>query len=121
MIYTIVDVLSNLHDGQWFGFQKSKDKIYENLLIHDSEYEKPLKDFLNNELQRLNSGEPLRLLREQRNQIISATDWQASSDLTMTAEQTAYRQALRDLPTTATPSLDEDGQLTGVIWPTKPE
>jgi len=25
------------------------------------------------------------------------------------------------LPATATPSLDENGNLTGVNWPTKPE
>jgi hypothetical protein len=61
------------------------------------------------------------LLREQRNNLLSETDWQASSDLTMTAKQTAYRKALRDLPSTATPSLNSDGQLTGVTWPTKPE
>jgi hypothetical protein len=28
-----------------------------------------------------------------------------------------YRQALRDLPETADPQLDENGQLTNVIWP----
>ncbi len=60
-------------------------------------------------------------LRYQRNAKLSETDWQASSDLTMSAEMTAYRQALRDLPATASPSLDEDGQLTGVEWPTVPE
>ena len=59
-------------------------------------------------------------LREQRKILLSETDWWASSDLTMTDEQTAYRQALRDLPATASPSLDESGQLTGVTWPTKP-
>jgi len=31
-----------------------------------------------------------------------------------------YRQALRDLPATADPQLDENGQLTNVIWPTPP-
>ena len=31
-----------------------------------------------------------------------------------------YRQALRDLPETAEPQLDENGQLTNVIWPTPP-
>jgi hypothetical protein len=67
------------------------------------------------------SDRALRLLREKRNRLLSQTDWQASSDLTMTAEQTAYRQALRDLPNTATPALDEDGQLTGVTWPEVPE
>ena len=32
-----------------------------------------------------------------------------------------YRQALRDLPATAEPQLDEFGNLTNVDWPVKPE
>jgi hypothetical protein len=59
------------------------------------------------------AAEPMRLLREERNRRIAETDWWASSDLTMTAEQTAYRQALRDITDNAT-SLDD------VTWPTKP-
>ena len=31
-----------------------------------------------------------------------------------------YRQELRDLPTTATPQLDENGELTNITWPTPP-
>ena len=53
-------------------------------------------------------------LRNERNALLASTDWWASSDLTMTAEQTAYRQALRDITDTYT-SLDD------VVWPTKPE
>ena len=53
-------------------------------------------------------------LRKERNSLLASTDWWASSDLTMTAEQTAYRQALRDITDTYT-SLDD------VVWPTKPE
>lgn len=52
-------------------------------------------------------------LRNERNRLIAETDWWASSDLTMTAEQTAYRQALRDITNTYS-SLDD------VVWPTKP-
>jgi hypothetical protein len=53
--------------------------------------------------------------RYRRNNLIAETDWWASSDLTMTAEQTAYRQALRDITTHANwPHLSEDD------WPTKP-
>ena len=52
-------------------------------------------------------------LRDERNQRLSATDWWASSDLTMTTAQTNYRQALRDITNTYT-SLDD------VVWPTKP-
>ena len=53
-------------------------------------------------------------LRNARNRLIAETDWWASSDLTMTSAQTAYRQALRDITDNAT-SLDD------VTWPTKPE
>jgi hypothetical protein len=59
------------------------------------------------------AAEPLRLLREERNRLIKETDWWASSDLTMTDEQRAYRQTLRDITDTYK-SLDE------VVWPLKP-
>ena len=67
------------------------------------------------------SEKPMRLLRQQRNQKLSETDWMAYSDVTMTDAWRTYRQALRDLPSTAKPKLDENGQLTNVTWPTKPE
>ena len=66
------------------------------------------------ELTNLNNAEPLKLLREERNRRIAETDWWASSDLTMSTERTAYRQALRDITQTSS-SLDE------VVWPDKPE
>ena len=59
------------------------------------------------------NAEPMRLLREERDRLIAATDWWAGSDHTMTAAQTTYRQALRDITDNAT-SLDD------VSWPTKP-
>lgn len=63
----------------------------------------------------------LKWLREKRNYLLGKTDWWCCSDRTPTQEQINYRQALRDLPANSTPSLDENGQLTGVTWPTKPE
>ena len=69
----------------------------------------------------LQAAEPLRLLRIERNRLLQETDWWAGQDLAMTQDQKDYRQALRDLPSTASPSLDENGQLTNVTWPTKPE
>ena len=53
-------------------------------------------------------------IRQERDQLIAATDWWATSDRTMTAEQTAYRQALRDI-------TDQSGFPTDITWPTKPE
>ena len=53
--------------------------------------------------------------RSKRSNLLSETDWWASSDLTMTSAQTAYRQALRDITSHANwPHLDE------ADWPTKP-
>ncbi len=64
-----------------------------------------------NELQ---AAEDLRLLRAERDRLIAETDWWDMSDTpTMTAAQTTYRQALRDITDNAT-SLDD------VTWPTKP-
>ena len=61
----------------------------------------------------LTAAEPMKELRAERDRLIAATDWWASSDLTMTDAQTAYRQALRDITDNAT-SLDD------VTWPTAP-
>ena len=52
-------------------------------------------------------------LREKRNTLLHDTDWWASSDLSISEDQTTYRQALRDLPAnTADP--------TNITWPEKP-
>lgn len=52
-------------------------------------------------------------VREMRNALIAETDWWASSDITMTEEQEAYRQALRDITSQA-------GFPENIDWPTKP-
>lgn len=50
-----------------------------------------------------------------REALLSETDWWAVSDRTMTAEQTAYRQALRDITSHENfPDLNEED------WPIKP-
>ena len=37
----IEDYLVSLHTGQWFGWSDSKNKVYENLIIHDDSKSKP--------------------------------------------------------------------------------
>ena len=37
----IEDVLVRMHEGQWFGWSNSKNKIYENLIILDNTKNKP--------------------------------------------------------------------------------
>jgi len=70
-------------------------------------------DQVNVKIQDLTAAEPMKELRAERDRLIAATDWWASSDRTMTDAQTAYRQALRDITDSAT-SLDD------VTWPTAP-
>ena len=50
MSYTMEDVLVQMHAGQWFGWSDSKNKIYENLIIHEASKEKPTQEFLESEL-----------------------------------------------------------------------
>ena len=81
----------------------------------------PSDDAIQAKLAELRAAEPMRLLREERNQKLSETDWWVMPDRTASQEQKDYRQALRDLPSAAEPKLDEQGNLTNVTWPKKPE
>ena len=46
----IEDALVRIHTGQWFGWSNSKNKIYANLIIHDSSKTKPTEEELNAKL-----------------------------------------------------------------------
>ena len=54
-------------------------------------------------------------LRSKRNSLLSATDYLALSDNTMTEEARTYRQALRDI----TEGLTTKEQVEAVVFPTK--
>ena len=83
---------------------------------------KPTEAELIDKVAELNNGEPMKLLREERNKRLAETDWMANSDVTMTDAWKTYRQALRDLPACSTLKLNSihDLDLTSVTWPTKP-
>ena len=82
----------------------------------------PTESEIDTEVTRLTNAEPMRLLRVERNRLLTACDWRASSDLTMSDSWKTYRQALRDLPVSASPKLDSNGNLdmTSVTFPTEP-
>ena len=83
---------------------------------------KPTEAEIQAKITELEAAEPLRLLRKQRNQLLSETDWWVLPDRTATQAQLDYRQTLRDLPTNSpNAALDEQGNLINVTWPTKPE
>ena len=54
------------------------------------------------------------MARAERNAKLAETDWTASSDVTMSAAMTTYRQALRDVPA-------QEGFPVDITWPEKPE
>ena len=55
-------------------------------------------------------------LRQRRTSLLSATDFYALSDVTMSSDMTTYRQALRDLPA----GKDTVKKVNDATWPTKP-
>ena len=51
----IEDYLVQLHQGQWFGWSDSKNKVYANLIIHDETKDKPSESDCTNGLATLQS------------------------------------------------------------------
>ena len=84
----------------------------------------PTESEIDAEVTRLNNAEPMKLLREIRDIRLTACDWTQSRDLTLSNDDAwkTYRQALRDLPASASPKLDADGNLdmSSVTFPTEP-
>ena len=65
---------------------------------------------------KLENAEPLRLLREERNNLLQETDWTALGDVTMSEKMKTYRQELRDITKTFKSMSDKDFK-----FPDKPE
>ena len=119
MKYTISDAIIELKPGADY-IVRGED--YSGIEWLDSSQTKPTETEISNKISELDSVEAMRLLRLERNARIAETDWRASSDLTISDAWKNYRQALRDLPASASPSLDSNYELdlTSVTWPTEP-
>ena len=119
MKYSIPDALQVLKPKALWTLRGSD---YSGLEWQDSSQTKPTETEVNSKISELDNAEAMRLLREERDTRIAKTDWRASSDLTLADAWKTYRQALRDLPASASPTLDSDYNLdsTSVTWPTEP-
>ena len=82
----------------------------------------PSDEEINAKIKEMEIAEPMRLLREKRDILLRETDWTQNRDVTLSndSDWQTYRQSLRDLPSTASPTL-VNGVLSNVTWPTKPE
>lgn len=89
---------------------------------HTGKVQRPTDEEIQAKLAELRVAEPMRLLREERNRRLVETDWTQYRDVSLNndSDWQTYRQSLRDLPAKAEPQLDAEGNLTNVIWPTKP-
>ena len=118
--YNYTDAILLLRPEAIFTIHKNE---YSTLKWLDEVQTKPSEEEIQAKLQELINAVPMRLLREERNRKLVETDWKdlPSYPGTDQEEWRTYRQSLRDLPSSASPELDEQGNLTNVTWPTKPE
>ena len=76
------------------------------------------------EEQALEPSKKLAMLRLERNFLLGQTDWTQNRDVNLSndSDWKTYRQALRDLPASASPKLDSNGELdfSSITWPTQP-
>tara|TARA_B100000131_G_scaffold60052_1_gene55613 strand:+ start:838 stop:1191 length:354 start_codon:yes stop_codon:yes gene_type:complete len=114
----ITSAIKELRPNSSFGVRGST------IIWNDSNNTQPTEEEINAKITELKNAEPMRLLRQERDKRLAETDWWTirSNDtgVSLTQEQKDYKQALRDLPSTASPTLD-NGVLSNVTWPTKPE
>tara|TARA_B100000131_G_scaffold86021_1_gene82952 strand:- start:16 stop:387 length:372 start_codon:yes stop_codon:yes gene_type:complete len=122
MIYTKIEAIQSLKPNKqwsWIGTD------YSGLQWLDSGTA-PTESEIDAEVTRLNNAEPMRLLRAERDRLLTACDWVVTMHkelgTNIPAAWKTYRQALRDLPASASPSLNSNGDLdlTSVTWPTEP-
>ena len=99
---------------------------YADLEWLDESQTKPTESVLNTKVTELKNAEPMKLLRKERDRLIAQSDWIVTrakeTGTNIPAAWKTYRQALRDLPGSANPRLDEEGILIrdSVTWPTEP-
>ena len=120
----IGDALRNLNvTAEWGVNPNSKDATDIEWLTSGS---RPSDSEIQTEIDRLVSEYPMTLLREERDNLLSKSDWRVTkandTGIPMSTEWKTYRQALRDLPASSTPKLNsyDELDLSSVSWPTKP-
>ena len=123
MKYTIYDVVEILKPNSNYNIKSNE---YSGLEWLDSADTKPTETEINNKISELDAAEAMKLLREERNVLLSETDWMViksqETGVAMSNACKTYRQALRDLPASSTPTLDANYELdlSSVTWPTEP-
>ena len=118
MKYDITDAIMSLKPGAEWVLRGTE---YSGLEWLDSG-QQPTEQEVKAKIIELDAAEPMRLLRIERNKKIAETDWRVLPDQTPSDDWINYRQALRDLPASASPKLDSNYELdfSSFTWPTEP-
>lgn len=96
------------------------------LITFEEGFEKPSRETFETKLDEFITEEAFKKLREERFNRLLKCDYTVMPDYVHPTEEIKqawldYRQALRDLPSTSEPNLDELEELTNVSWPTPPK
>lgn len=114
--YHIADALNEIAFGACWTCEADEDGNFnfDNIVWQDDQIAKPEAAAVQTKLDALIAAEPMRYLREVRDEKLAETDVWVLADRSPTQAQLDYRQALRDLPASTVDPLN-------VVWPTKPE
>ena len=103
-----------------------ENEDYSTLVWHDSNgYAIPSDSDVQNKIAELDSDEPLRLLRVERDKKLADLDWEVvratTQGVAIDSDLKVYMQALRDLPSNSSPTIDSAGELvtSSFTWPTR--
>tara|TARA_B110001452_G_C14915768_1_gene320152 strand:- start:47 stop:415 length:369 start_codon:yes stop_codon:yes gene_type:complete len=107
------------------GVPYTSSGTWESVVFNDGNFYKPTDEMYELTMYQLTNAEAIKKMRERRDTLLDKSDKYMTRDYPHRLELdvqnwTAYRQALRDLPVTARPTLDEDGNLVNIEWPTLP-
>lgn len=107
------------------GIPYTSSGTWESVIFNDGNFYKPTDEMYELTLYQLTHTEAIKKMRERRDTLLDKSDKYMTHDyphrLELDAQNwTVYRRALRDLPVTARPTLDEDGNLVNIEWPTPP-
>ena len=123
MKYGIGEALFVLRPGaEW----NVTDDVYTGIEWLDKNQTKPTLEEVSTTVAKLNDEEPMRLLRVERDKRLTDCDWVVTkaieTGVMVSNVWKAYRQSLRDLPSSSSPQLDSyyNLDLNSVNWPTKP-
>ena len=118
----LAQVLEELFPGEPYT---SSDGTLKNVVFENKNIVKPKDGIYEQTVHKLKNVEAVKKFREVRNTLLTQSDKCTIQDYPHPLERDfdnwkVYRQLLRDLPTTARPTLRKDGTLENVEWPKLP-